>query len=199
MFPYHTEDNQHPVGQENKDIPHQHDPESSVFLQASLDGLKKALAELQSNLDLLHNATAALQSQKSHLQPFKYDYKEVLSLICCIPLEITMEILHYTGKSYNFGSCFSGFNDFIIQEGLWYLGQVCSSWQNALETLCPELWATVTVEIPLSYQPKVPMKADMVEMLRVVLEHSCSHPLDFYLKYYGPDWYGNEREIQAME
>ncbi|KAK0189552.1 hypothetical protein F5146DRAFT_629972 [Armillaria mellea] len=75
------------------------------------------------------------------------------------------------------------------------LAKLCSPWRNVLETLCPELWATVTVEIPISYQPKIPMEA--VEMLRAVLERSRNHPLDFYFKYYGPDRY--ERETQTME
>ncbi len=176
----------------------------SARLWASLEGLKKALAVLQSDLDLLRNATAALQSQKSRLQSFENDYKAALSPIRRIPPEITMEILRCTGKSDNFGSRFSerripGFNVFIIQEGPWYLGQVCSLWRNALETLCPELWATVTVEIPLLRQPRVPMKADMVEMLRVVLERSRNHPLDFDFRYHGTGWYGDERETQAME
>ncbi|KAK0436789.1 hypothetical protein EV421DRAFT_2038606 [Armillaria borealis] len=175
-------------------------PLQSARLWASFDGLKKALAELQSNLDLLHNATTALQSQMSRLQSFENDYKVALSPIRRIPSEITMEILRCAGKSDNLGNRFlgrriSGFNVFSIQEGPWYLGQVCSSWRNALETLCPELWATVTVEIPLSHHPKVPMEA--VEMLRIVLGRSRNHPLDFYFKYYGPDWY--ERETQAME
>ncbi len=86
-----------------------------------------------------------------------------------------MEILRCAGQNDNLGDRFlgrriSGFNVFSIQEGPWYLGQVCSSRRNALETLYPELWTTVTVEIPLLHQPKVHMKADMVEMLRVVLE-----------------------------
>ncbi len=32
MFPYHTEDDQHPVGQENEDIPPQHNPERLVVM-----------------------------------------------------------------------------------------------------------------------------------------------------------------------
>ncbi|PBK72019.1 hypothetical protein ARMSODRAFT_797730 [Armillaria solidipes] len=173
-------------------------PSQSAPLRASFERLKTARAELQSDLDLLHNATASLQTQMSRLQSFENDYKAVFSPIRRIPSEITMEILRRAGENDPFshhlpGMHISGFNVFAIQEGPWYLGQVCSSWRNVIETLCPELWSTMTVKFPFSY-PRVPLKADAVEILRVVLERSRNHPLDFYFGYHATQ----VREAQAM-
>ncbi|PBK72008.1 hypothetical protein ARMSODRAFT_797593 [Armillaria solidipes] len=159
-------------------------PSQSAPLRASFERLKTARAELQSDLDLLHNATASLQTQMSRLQSFENDYKAAFSPIRRIPSEITMEILRRAWENGPFshylpGMNVSGFNVFTIQEGPWHLGQVCSSWRNVIETLCPELWSTMTVKIPFSY-PQVPLIADAVEILRVVLERSRNHPLDFY-------------------
>ncbi len=103
-----------------------------------------------------------------------------------------MEILRRSWKDNEYrdilsGRRLAGFNVFTVQEGPWHLGQVCSSWRNVIKTLCPELWASMTIEIPFSYKPKVLLKADAVEMLRVVLERSCNHPLDFHFTYFGPD------------
>ncbi|KAK0237051.1 hypothetical protein EDD85DRAFT_835925 [Armillaria nabsnona] len=159
-------------------------PSQSAPLRASFERLKTARAELQSDLDLLHNATASLQTQMSRLQSFENDCKAAFSPIRRIPSEITMEILRRTWENGPFshqvpGMHVSGFNVFTIQEGPWYLGQVCSSWRNVIETLCPELWSTMTVKIPFSY-PKAPLIADAVEILGIVLERSRNHPLNFY-------------------
>ncbi|KAK0230211.1 hypothetical protein IW262DRAFT_385369 [Armillaria fumosa] len=91
-----------------------------------------------------------------------------------------------------------GFNVFAIREGPWHLGQVCRSWRNVIETLCPELWANMSVEIPWH---EVSLKADAaLEVLRIILERSRNHPLDFHLVY---NYYPNPPEkdgiSQAME
>ncbi len=151
----------------------------SASLRASFERLKTARAELQSDLDLLHNATASLQSQMSRLQSFENDYKAAFSPIRCVPSEITSEILRHVWKNDYHLPGMPGFNVFTIKKGPWYLGQVCSSWRNVIETLCPELWSTMTVKIPFSY-PQVPLKAEAVEILRVVLKRSRNHPLDFH-------------------
>ncbi len=43
----------------------------------------------------------------------------------------------------------------------------------------------MTVEIPFLYNRKGPTKADRMEILRVILERSRNHPLDFYFEHYG--------------
>ncbi len=165
-------------------------PLQSAGLKASLESVKTARAELQSDLDLLHDATAVLQSQMSRLQSFEDDYKAALSPIRRIPPEITMEIVRRSRENENLGSCYPGrhvfgFNVFTAQEGPWHLGQVCRSWRNVIETFCPELWAVVAVDIPLRLMLGTSLKVDaLVEMLRVVLERSRNHPLDFYLELY---------------
>ncbi|SJL11143.1 uncharacterized protein ARMOST_14546 [Armillaria ostoyae] len=165
-------------------------PLQSARLKASFEGLQTALAELQSNLDLLHNVAASLQTQMSCLLSLKHDYETALSPIRRIPPEITTEILCRSSKDIvvsdiSLGRRISGFNVFTVGDGPWYLGQVCSSWRHVVETLCPELWASMTVEIPFLYNRKRPVKADRMEILRVILERSRNHPLDFYFEHYG--------------
>ncbi|KAK0447835.1 uncharacterized protein EV420DRAFT_861776 [Desarmillaria tabescens] len=122
----------------------------------------------------------------SRLQSLKHDYETALSPLRRIPSKITMEILRRSWKYNEFGGIprgrrLPGFNVFTIREGPWHLGQVCSSWRNVIETLCPELWATMTVEIPFSMF----LKTDAVEILNVVLDRSRNYPLDFHFEYYG--------------
>ncbi|SJL11135.1 uncharacterized protein ARMOST_14538 [Armillaria ostoyae] len=142
-------------------------------LKMSLEGLQGPLAELESDLDLHHNAIASLETQMLRLQSLKHDYETALAPIRRIPLEITMEIVHRSWKN-----SLSGFHVFRIPEGLWHLGQVCSSWRNVIEKHCLELWATMEVG-SFSYEGKVARKSDMVEILRIVLERSRNHLLNF--------------------
>ncbi|KAK0237269.1 hypothetical protein EDD85DRAFT_605236 [Armillaria nabsnona] len=164
-------------------------------LKASLEGLETPLADIENDLDLLRNAVVSLEARSLRLQSFKNDYETALSPIRRVPSEITMEILRRSWEDNEYRGISSGrrrlagFNVFTVREGPWHLGQVCSSWRNVIKTLCPELWASMTIEIPISYildAAAVPLKADGVEILRVVLERSCNHPLDFNFTCYGP-------------
>ncbi|PBK80672.1 hypothetical protein ARMGADRAFT_827976 [Armillaria gallica] len=160
-------------------------PLQSAGLKTSLERLTAALAELQSDLVLLHNVAASVEAPVSRLQSLEKDYETILSPMRRIPSEIAMEILRRARKGNEFGDTserrLSGFDVFTIREGPWHLGQVCSSWRNVIETLCPELWATMAVEMPFSYQH---LTADTaVEILSVTLERSRNHPLDFYFHY----------------
>ncbi|SJL11131.1 uncharacterized protein ARMOST_14534 [Armillaria ostoyae] len=166
-------------------------PLQTTQLKASLEGLKNPLVEIDSDLDLLRDAVRSLGADRLRLQSLKNDYETTLSPIRRIPSEIMMEILRRSWKDNEFRGMYSGrrlagFNVFTVREGPWHLGQVCSSWRNVIKTLCPELWASMTIATPLLYQPKARFRADTVEMLRVVLERSRNHPLDFHFSYYGP-------------
>ncbi|SJL02591.1 uncharacterized protein ARMOST_05922 [Armillaria ostoyae] len=179
----------------------------SARLKASLQSLESPLSELQSDLDLLRSAVASVESRMSCLMSLKHDYETVLSPIRRIPSEITMEILRRAWKHNGsgpptLGRRLYGLNVFAIQEGPWHLGQVCSSWRNVIETLCPELWANMSIEIPYHCKPKVSLKADAaLEVLRSILERSRNHPLDFHLRCNRP--YSMEEDedgiAQAME
>ncbi|KAK0436680.1 hypothetical protein EV421DRAFT_2038532 [Armillaria borealis] len=147
-------------------------------LKTSLEGLKGPLAELESDLDFLRNVVVSLETRMSRLQSFKRDCETVLSPIRRIPLEITIEIVRRSWKN-----SLSGFHVFRIPEGPWHLGQVCSSWRNVIEKHCPELWATMEVG-SFSYDGKVARKSDRVEILRIVLERSRNHPLNFRFLYH---------------
>ncbi len=177
----------------------------SARLSASLESLKTPLSELQSDLDLLRSAVASVESRMSCLMSLKHDYKTVLSPIRRIPSEITMEILRRAWKHNGsgpptVGRRLYGFNVFAIREGPWHLGQVCSSWRNVIETLCPELWAHMSIEIPYPCKPKVSLKADAaLEVLRIILERSRNHPLDFHLVYNYPYSMEEDGIAQAME
>ncbi|SJL10885.1 uncharacterized protein ARMOST_14280 [Armillaria ostoyae] len=162
-------------------------------LKASLESLETPLVDIESDLDLLRNAVVSLEARRLRLQSLKNDYETALSPIRRVPSEITMEILRRSWKDNEYRGVFSGrylagFNVFRIREGPWHLGQVCSSWRNVIKTLCPELWASMTIEIPFSYNlnAEVPLKANAVEVLRIVLERSCNHPLDFNFTCYDP-------------
>ncbi|KAK0474662.1 hypothetical protein EDD18DRAFT_1367604 [Armillaria luteobubalina] len=153
-------------------------------LKASLESLKSPLAEIDGDLDLLHNAVMSLEAHRSHLQSLESDCATALSPIRCVPLEIMIEILCRSWQDNRFrgmlmGSRLDGFNVFTVQEGPWHLGQVCSLWRNVIKTHCPELWASMTITLPLPYKPKACLTADAVEMLHIVLECSRNHPLDF--------------------
>ncbi|KAK0237037.1 hypothetical protein EDD85DRAFT_596342 [Armillaria nabsnona] len=162
-------------------------PLQTTQLKASLEGLKNPLVEIDSDLDLLRNAVRTLEARRLRLRSLKNDYETALSPIRRIPSEITMEILRRSWKYDGFKDTSSerrltGFNVFKIRDGPWHLGQVCSLWRNVIKTFCPELWASMTVEVPFPYRRKVPLKADAVEILRVVLERSRNHPLDFHFE-----------------
>ncbi|KAK0436770.1 hypothetical protein EV421DRAFT_2038591 [Armillaria borealis] len=179
-------------------------PLQTTQLKASLEGLKNPLVDIDSDLDLLRNAVVSLEARRLRLQSLKTDYATALSPIRRIPSEITMEILRRSWKDDALrGICSgrrpTGFNVFKIRDGPWYLGQVCSLWRNVIKTFCPELWASMTVEVPFSYKPKVPLQADAVEILRVVLERSRNHPLDFHFEYDGSDSEADEAESQSMK
>ncbi|KAK0461919.1 uncharacterized protein EV420DRAFT_1746226 [Desarmillaria tabescens] len=154
-------------------------PLQTVQLKASLDDLEAPLAEVQSNLDLLRDAVASLENQMSRLQPYRRDYTRILSSIRYIPPEILAKILcgswenRYTGTDGRI----SEISVFSIREGPWCLGQVCSSWRRVVETLCPELWATVLIDVPGPCCRK--MKSISAEILSRVLERSRNHPLHF--------------------
>ncbi|PBK80633.1 hypothetical protein ARMGADRAFT_1020779 [Armillaria gallica] len=181
-------------------------PLQTTQLKVSLEGLKDPLVEIDSDLDLLRDAVRTLEARRLRLRSLKNDYETTLSPIRRIPSEITMEILRRSLKVNEFEDAFSerrltGFNVFKIRDGPWHLGQVCSLWRNVIKTLCPELWASMTIELPFSYEPKVPpMKADVaVEILCVALERSRNHPLDFYFEYDCPDSRADKAESQLMK
>ncbi|KAK0475050.1 hypothetical protein EDD18DRAFT_1116176 [Armillaria luteobubalina] len=153
-------------------------------LKVSLESLKSPLAEIDGDLDLLCNAVVSLEAHRSCLQSLESDCATALSPIRCVPPEIMIEILHRSWKDNRFrgmltGSRLDGFNVFAVQEGPWHLGQMCSSWRNVIKTHCPELWASMTITLPSPYKPKARLTADAVEMLCVILERSCNHPLNF--------------------
>ncbi|KAK0189561.1 hypothetical protein F5146DRAFT_1224649 [Armillaria mellea] len=181
-------------------------PLQTTHLKASLERLKNPLVEIDGDLDKFRDAVRSLEARKLRLQSLKNDYETILSPIRRIPSEITMEILRRSWEdNENRGICegrqLAGFNVFNVQEGPWHLGQVCSPWRNVIKTLCPELWASMTIETPFSGEPEVPLRADAVEMLRVILERSRNHPLDFHFSCYDPvpDSEMEEGESQSMK
>ncbi|KAK0216181.1 hypothetical protein IW262DRAFT_1464718 [Armillaria fumosa] len=153
-------------------------PSQSDRIKASLADLTTPLTELQSNLNLLRNAVASLETQMSLLQSLKHDYETALSPIRHLPVEVLAGILCRSWKSQSIPSSYR-LDVFAIRDGPWPLGQVCSSWRNVIESLCPELWASL--KIGSDIYDETTMKADPVEILHVVLERSRSYPLDFLL------------------
>ncbi|KAK0189545.1 hypothetical protein F5146DRAFT_629888 [Armillaria mellea] len=175
-------------------------PLRTTQLKASLKGLTIALGEIDGDIDKFRDVVRSLEAHRLCLQSLKNDYETILVPIRRIPEEITMEILRRSWKVDKYmgmwsGRRIAGFNVFEVQEGPWHLGQVCSSWRNVIKTLCPELWASMTIRIPHACEPKMPLGADTtVEMLRVALERSRNHPLDFHFSCYDPLHYSEAEE-----
>ncbi len=149
-------------------------PAQVVQLKADLDSLEAPLAEVQSHLSLLRGAVASLETQMSRLQSLRHDYTTALSPIRRIPSEILAKILCCSWESSRAVKGSSKFNVFVMREGPWHLGQVCSWWRSVVETLCPELWATLSIEDRGSLYPR-----KHIEILRCVLKRSRNHPLHF--------------------
>ncbi|PBL02764.1 hypothetical protein ARMGADRAFT_271065 [Armillaria gallica] len=168
-------------------------PAQVVQLKASLDSLEAPLAEVQSYLNLLRGAVASLETQMSRLQSLRHEYTTALSPIRRIPSEILAKILcSWENSRAAKGS--SKFNVFVMREGPWRLGQVCSSWRSVVETLCPELWATLLIEDRGALSPS--LKNKHIEILRRVLERSRNHPLHFTFDRPSAD---SDPSLQVME
>ncbi|PBK79582.1 hypothetical protein ARMGADRAFT_1069364 [Armillaria gallica] len=179
-------------------------PLQSARLKTTLQGLKTTLVEIQSDLELLYNVAASVEARVSRLQSLKQDYETALSPVRRIPSEIAMEILRLSWKDVELkgisGRRPSGINVFTISEGPWHLGQVCSSWRNVIETLCPELWASMTVARPSRAKSKAFLKPDTaVEIVSVVLDRSRNHPLDFHFDDHGLYWKVEDGKTQVAE
>ncbi|KAK0457509.1 uncharacterized protein EV420DRAFT_1548689 [Desarmillaria tabescens] len=160
----------------------------STQLNASIERFSSVLPELQGEINMLRRAVASLERQMSRLLSLKRKCETVLSPFRRLPPEILMEILRctwtirkdYCNTRHNIHEF--GFNVFVIERGPWRLGHVCSSWRYAIENLCPDLWSTMTIEMPLGKMAyRVPvMKRNMVPLLERVLKRTRGHPLDFF-------------------
>ncbi len=59
----------------------------------------------------------------------------------------------------------SGFNIFTIAKGPWYIGKACRLWQNIISTLCPKLWAKMTIQAPCNQINSQHLNGELVRML----------------------------------
>ncbi|SJL02206.1 uncharacterized protein ARMOST_05532 [Armillaria ostoyae] len=150
-------------------------PAQAVQIKASLDSLEAPLAEVQSYLNLLRDAVTSLETQMSRLQSLRHDYTTAFSPIRRVPSEVLAKILCCSWENSRADKGSSKFNVFVMRDGPWRLGQVCGLWRSAVETFCPELWSTLSINDPL--YPS--LKNKHVEVLRCILERSCNHPLHF--------------------
>ncbi|KAK0476164.1 hypothetical protein IW261DRAFT_442110 [Armillaria novae-zelandiae] len=155
-------------------------PLQSTQLKASLDDLKRPLAEAQSDLDLLRSAVATLETRVSRLQSIKLDYKTALSPIRHVPMEVIAEILRHSWPTGTLGITGSVFGASNPRHGPWILGHVCNLWRGVIEEFCPELWATLVIEN--THPANSGSVNKELERLRRVLERSRNHPLDFIFR-----------------
>ncbi|PBK84580.1 hypothetical protein ARMGADRAFT_605869 [Armillaria gallica] len=155
-------------------------PLQSVDLKYSLDNMVYITQKLQAALDLLGNAVATLEAHMSRVQSLQRDYEVMLSPIRRVPVKIIIEILHCTQMAAGDPGevHFGGYNVFTGAKGPWLLGQVCRSWRDVVSTLCPRLWASMTISISDSWRRNSNQKHTM-EMLEHALERTRGHPLDF--------------------
>ncbi|KAK0458354.1 uncharacterized protein EV420DRAFT_1480080 [Desarmillaria tabescens] len=157
-------------------------PLQSVNLNASVAKLEDTSQEIQAVLDLLGNAVASLEAQMSRVRSLQHHYSAMLSPLRRVPAEIVMEILCHTWMAVDGPeeTHVCEFNVFTVAEGPWYLGQVCRLWRDVVSTLCPKLWATMTIQAPRSDIDAWHPCGDVVAMLESVLERAGKHhPLDF--------------------
>ncbi|KAK0438480.1 hypothetical protein EV421DRAFT_1738530 [Armillaria borealis] len=161
-------------------------------LEASIEVLDAPIHEIQSEIDLLRNAAASLETKMTRLKDIRRDYRAALSPIRRLPSEILVEILRWTPKKQTELTAASprhvfGFNVFKIATGPWHLGQVCRSWRDAVQFLCPEIWSTLKITWQRKRSEKenimIPApKKDMLALLNRALERSQNHRLDFFFR-----------------
>ncbi|PBK84909.1 hypothetical protein ARMGADRAFT_1067202 [Armillaria gallica] len=164
-------------------------------LEACIEVLDAPINEIQSEIDLLRNAAASLEAKMARLKDIRHDYRAVLSPIRHLPSEILVEILRWMPKEQTEHSGADpyhvlGFNVFKIAAGPWHLGQVCSSWRDAVQFLCPDIWSTLEITSQRKRSEKGDMlipapKKDMLALLNRALERSQNHCLDFFFKCWG--------------
>ncbi|KAK0472322.1 hypothetical protein IW261DRAFT_1424381 [Armillaria novae-zelandiae] len=159
-------------------------------LKASIDDLNAPIINTQREIDLLRNAAASLEEKMIRLKDIKRDYRSALSSIRRLPSEIVAEILRQTPKEQTQLAASEpyhifGFNVFKITENPWQPGQVCSSWRDAVQFLCPEMWSTLEIssqhKLLKEKDRLIPApKKDMPALLDRALERSQNHRLNFF-------------------
>ncbi len=152
----------------------------AAHLEASIEVLDAPITELQGEIDLLRNAAASLEAKMTWLKDIRRDYRASLSTI--LPSEILAEILRWTPKEQTQLTAVDpyhvfGFNMFKITKGPWHLGQVYSSWRDAVQFLCHEIWSTlkITWQRKRSEEEDIMIpapKKDMLAFLNWVSERS---------------------------
>ncbi|PBK96271.1 hypothetical protein ARMGADRAFT_1077763 [Armillaria gallica] len=164
-------------------------------LEACIEVLEAPINEIQSEIDLLRSAAASLEGKMAHLENIRLDYRAALSPIRHLPSEILVEILRWTLKKQTEPTAADPchvfeFNVFKIAAGPWHLGQVCSSWRDAVQFLCPDIWSMLEITWQHKRSEKGDMlipapKKDMMALLNRALERSQNHRLDFFFNCWG--------------
>ncbi len=172
-------------------------PLQAALLKASIEFLDAPLNDIQSEIDLLRNLAASLETKIIRLKGIRRDYRAALSPIRRLPSEILVEILRWTPTKQTKLTATEpyhvfGFNVFNIAAGPWHLGQVCSSWRDAVQFLCPEMWSILKFTSPRKHSEKedtlIPApKKDMMALLNRALERSQNHGLEFFFRCWGFD------------
>ncbi|KAK0485543.1 hypothetical protein EDD18DRAFT_1428098 [Armillaria luteobubalina] len=185
----------------------------TTFQAAQLKGciyeLDAPTIEIQNEIDLLRNAAASLDANMIRFKDIRRDYRAALSPIRRLPSEILVEILRRTPKEQTRQTTkepydIFGFNVFKISEEPWRLGQVCSSWRNAVEFLCPEMWSTLEIawrhKLSKEKDCLIPApKKGMPALLNRALERSQNHRLDFFFKCRGFHGHPSKRDDEPEE
>ncbi|PBK84985.1 hypothetical protein ARMGADRAFT_1169757 [Armillaria gallica] len=160
-------------------------------LKASIELLNDPITEIQSEIDLLRSAAASLETKMERLKDIRRDYH--------LPLDVQEKTqLKDPGPYHIFG-----FNVFKTGAGPWYLGQVCSSWRDAVRSLCPDIWSTLEITWPCKHSEKeasmIPApKKDIVALLDRALERSQNRRLDFYFRCWGFDKEGSDDQVEEL-
>ncbi len=171
-------------------------PLQTAQLESSIQDLDMTLIQVRSVLELLRCTTESMKKHASRLTTIRRDYQRALSPIHRLPVEMLIEIFRWTSIDGDASSRFniSGFNVFEIDQGSWYLSQVCSLWRHTVTTLCPDIWCRFTIEILAKevedddkrgfIGDNLAIKKDMFALFECVLERSCGRSLDFSFRHW---------------
>ncbi|KAK0499863.1 hypothetical protein EDD18DRAFT_1442485 [Armillaria luteobubalina] len=148
--------------------------------------------QIKTSLDSLEavSGTQVLFTSRKRGRKREYDLRRKRSRTLYLHL-LGRKKIQYESKQGGEGR--SKLNVFLLQGGPWRLGQVCSSWRSAVETLCPELWSTLSIKIP--FYPC--LKNRYIEALRCVLKRGRYHPLHFTFDQSSINW--DDTSLQVME
>ncbi|PBK66906.1 hypothetical protein ARMSODRAFT_330877 [Armillaria solidipes] len=105
------------------------------------------------------------EDKRRHLEEVGNGYKSALSPLRRFPVEILVEMFYAFARE-------KGYYDVFSRTGPWALSRVCRRWRHVALSLCPSIWATMSVTAS-RYNP--------ISLLKTAVSRSGGCKLDFTL------------------